>query len=239
MPLVSRSNHEDWLGLAAGATTAQPPRSARKICGGWIGVVVPSGRFFCSSGPELVAENDQVEGERFSLLPSFKPTAIERQQQIPHRHQAPAKRPSLSTNPSPGRRLSLAVSFNRLLHSFLLPTSRRWRGSRGPTRRPCAPRCPRGRGSPWSAPACDTIWPVLAQQGRQLAHQAQRKHARPTAHADQSPAQAPQIPPDQEADAIDLVLQQTEVIADEWARQELGDRIQATVAAHLQKSGML
>lgn len=41
-------------------------------------------------------------------------------------------------------------------------------------------------------------------------------------------------PPDQEAAAIDLVLQQTEVISEEWARQELADKSQATVAAHLQ-----
>jgi type I restriction enzyme R subunit len=40
-------------------------------------------------------------------------------------------------------------------------------------------------------------------------------------------------PPDQEVAAIELVLQQTEVIAEEWAREELGDKIQATVAAHL------
>jgi type I restriction enzyme R subunit len=46
-------------------------------------------------------------------------------------------------------------------------------------------------------------------------------------------------PPDKEAAAIELVLQQTEVISEEWARQELGDRIQATVAAHLQNSTCL
>ncbi len=43
-------------------------------------------------------------------------------------------------------------------------------------------------------------------------------------------------PPNKEAAAIDLVLQQTEVISEEWARQELGDKIQATVAAHLQST---
>ena len=43
-------------------------------------------------------------------------------------------------------------------------------------------------------------------------------------------------PPDKEAAAIDLVLQQTEVISEQWAPQELGDKIQATVAAHLQNS---
>jgi len=40
-------------------------------------------------------------------------------------------------------------------------------------------------------------------------------------------------PPDQEAAAIDLVLQQTEMISEEWAREELGNQIQATVAAVL------
>jgi type I restriction enzyme R subunit len=43
-------------------------------------------------------------------------------------------------------------------------------------------------------------------------------------------------PPDKEVAAIELVLQQTEVISEEWAREELGDKIQATVAAALAKS---
>ena len=46
-------------------------------------------------------------------------------------------------------------------------------------------------------------------------------------------------PPDKEAAAIELVLQQTELISEEWAREELGDRIQATVAAHLRKQPLL
>jgi len=37
-------------------------------------------------------------------------------------------------------------------------------------------------------------------------------------------------PPDQEAAAIELVLQQTEMIAEEWAREDLGNKIQAAVA---------
>lgn len=37
-------------------------------------------------------------------------------------------------------------------------------------------------------------------------------------------------PPDQEAAAIDLVLQQTEIISEEWAREDLGKRIQEVVA---------
>lgn len=43
-------------------------------------------------------------------------------------------------------------------------------------------------------------------------------------------------PPDKEVAAIELVLQQTEMISQEWAKEELGDTIQATVAAHLQNS---
>ena len=39
-----------------------------------------------------------------------------------------------------------------------------------------------------------------------------------------------QYPPDQEAAAVELVVQQTEIIAEEWAREDLGDRIQAVVA---------
>jgi len=41
-------------------------------------------------------------------------------------------------------------------------------------------------------------------------------------------------PPDKAAAAIELALQQTEVISEQWARQALGDGIQATDAAHLQ-----
>ena len=37
-------------------------------------------------------------------------------------------------------------------------------------------------------------------------------------------------PPDQEPAAIELVLQQTEMISEEWAREDLGNRIQAAVA---------
>jgi hypothetical protein len=37
-------------------------------------------------------------------------------------------------------------------------------------------------------------------------------------------------PPDQEPAAIELVLQQTEMISEEWAREDLGDKIQAAVA---------
>jgi type I restriction enzyme R subunit len=43
-------------------------------------------------------------------------------------------------------------------------------------------------------------------------------------------------PPDQEAAAIDLVLQQTELISEEWARQDLGHQIQAVVADVLSRS---
>jgi len=43
-------------------------------------------------------------------------------------------------------------------------------------------------------------------------------------------------PPDQEAAAIDLVLQQTELISEEWARQDLGHQIQAVVADVLSHS---
>lgn len=43
-------------------------------------------------------------------------------------------------------------------------------------------------------------------------------------------------PPDQEAAAVELVLRQTEVISEEWAREELGDQIQAAVAEALQQS---
>jgi len=43
-------------------------------------------------------------------------------------------------------------------------------------------------------------------------------------------------PPDQEAAAIELVLQQTELISEEWARQDLGHQIQAVVADVLSRS---
>ena len=36
-------------------------------------------------------------------------------------------------------------------------------------------------------------------------------------------------PPDQEAAAIELVLQQTEMISEEWAREDLGEKIEAAV----------
>ena len=42
-------------------------------------------------------------------------------------------------------------------------------------------------------------------------------------------------PPDQEAVAIDLVLQQTEMIAEEWSRQDLGEKIAVAVADTLAK----
>jgi type I restriction enzyme R subunit len=42
-------------------------------------------------------------------------------------------------------------------------------------------------------------------------------------------------PPDQEAVAIDLVLQQTEMIAEEWSRQDLGEKIAGAVAETLAK----
>ena len=35
-------------------------------------------------------------------------------------------------------------------------------------------------------------------------------------------------PPDKEPAALELVLEQMQVISEEWARQELGDQIQAT-----------
>jgi type I restriction enzyme R subunit len=40
-------------------------------------------------------------------------------------------------------------------------------------------------------------------------------------------------PPDQEAAAIELVLQQTEMISEEWAREDLGNRIEAAVTEAL------
>jgi type I restriction enzyme R subunit len=46
-------------------------------------------------------------------------------------------------------------------------------------------------------------------------------------------------PPDQEPAAIELVLQQTEMISEEWAREDLGDKIQAAVAdALMNNSGI-
>jgi len=46
-------------------------------------------------------------------------------------------------------------------------------------------------------------------------------------------------PPDQEVAAIELVLQQTEMISEEWSREDLGNKIQAVVADALTKSGAL
>ena len=46
-------------------------------------------------------------------------------------------------------------------------------------------------------------------------------------------------PPDEEKAAIDLVLQQTEILSEEWAREDLGNKIQATVAEALAKGGSL
>jgi len=43
-------------------------------------------------------------------------------------------------------------------------------------------------------------------------------------------------PPDQEPAAIELVLQQTEMISEEWAREDLGNKIQAAVAEALSKN---
>jgi type I restriction enzyme R subunit len=42
-------------------------------------------------------------------------------------------------------------------------------------------------------------------------------------------------PPDQEASAVELVLRQTEVISEEWAREDLGNEIQAAVANALEQ----
>ena len=42
-------------------------------------------------------------------------------------------------------------------------------------------------------------------------------------------------PPDQEASAVELVLRQTEVISEEWARENPGNQIQAAVANALEK----
>jgi hypothetical protein len=40
-------------------------------------------------------------------------------------------------------------------------------------------------------------------------------------------------PPDQEAEAVELVLRQNEEISEEWAREDLGNRIEAAVAEAL------
>ena len=37
-------------------------------------------------------------------------------------------------------------------------------------------------------------------------------------------------PPDEEKAAIDLVLQQAELLSEEWSREDLGNKIQSTVA---------
>jgi hypothetical protein len=42
-------------------------------------------------------------------------------------------------------------------------------------------------------------------------------------------------PPDQEAAAIELVLQQSEMISEEWSREDLGKKIQEAVADALGK----
>jgi hypothetical protein len=44
-------------------------------------------------------------------------------------------------------------------------------------------------------------------------------------------------PPDQEPAAIELALQQTEMISEEWAREDLGDKIQAALADALPADG--
>ena len=46
-------------------------------------------------------------------------------------------------------------------------------------------------------------------------------------------------PPDQEAAAIDLVLQQTEMISEEWSREDLGKKIEEVVADALTQSGAI
>jgi hypothetical protein len=40
-------------------------------------------------------------------------------------------------------------------------------------------------------------------------------------------------PPDQEAAAIELVLLQTEMISEEWSREDLGNQIEAAIAQAL------
>jgi type I restriction enzyme R subunit len=37
-------------------------------------------------------------------------------------------------------------------------------------------------------------------------------------------------PPDQEAAAVELVLRQTELISEEWAREDLGNKIETAIA---------
>jgi type I restriction enzyme R subunit len=46
-------------------------------------------------------------------------------------------------------------------------------------------------------------------------------------------------PPDQEPAAIELVLQQTEMISEEWSREDLGKKIEAVVADVLTQSGAI
>jgi hypothetical protein len=43
----------------------------------------------------------------------------------------------------------------------------------------------------------------------------------------------------QEAAAVDLVLQQTEIISEEWAREDLGNKIQAAVADVLTRTSSI
>ncbi|MFM8604146.1 MAG: type I restriction enzyme endonuclease domain-containing protein, partial [Cyanobium sp.] len=43
-------------------------------------------------------------------------------------------------------------------------------------------------------------------------------------------------PPDKEAEAVELVLRQTEVISEEWAREELGEKIKDAVAHALEQT---
>ena len=40
-------------------------------------------------------------------------------------------------------------------------------------------------------------------------------------------------PPDQEGNAIDLVLQQTEMISEEWSREDIGNKIQSATVSYL------
>jgi hypothetical protein len=46
-------------------------------------------------------------------------------------------------------------------------------------------------------------------------------------------------PPDQEVEAIELVLQQTETISEEWSREDLGNKFQVVVADALNQSGAI
>jgi hypothetical protein len=43
----------------------------------------------------------------------------------------------------------------------------------------------------------------------------------------------------QEAAAVDLVLQQTEIISEEWAREDLGNQIQPAVAEVLTRTSSI